>query len=72
MALSLFAINKGYFDDIEVSGVLDFEKNLHDFFNNSSGLKSLLVSLEKNKKLDETSESKLEDGIKQFLKDRNI
>lgn len=31
MALSLFAANEGYLDDIEVSKVLDFEAALHDY-----------------------------------------
>jgi F-type H+-transporting ATPase subunit alpha len=31
MALSLYAVNEGYVDDVEVTKVIDFENALHDF-----------------------------------------
>tara|TARA_E500000331_G_scaffold340143_1_gene371140 strand:- start:1364 stop:2206 length:843 start_codon:yes stop_codon:yes gene_type:complete len=31
MALSLFAANEGYFDDVEIKKVMSFEKSLHEF-----------------------------------------
>ena len=31
MAVSLFAVDKGYIDDVEVTKVVDFEKAMHDF-----------------------------------------
>ena len=31
MALSLFAVNEGYIDDVEVNKVIVFEKALHEF-----------------------------------------
>ena len=36
MAVSLFAGNEGYLDDLELSKVVPFEKALHDFMNNSN------------------------------------
>src|SRR5687767_14896337 len=37
MAVSLFAVNKGYFDDVEVKNVLAFESGLHNFMKTSHG-----------------------------------
>ena len=31
MALSLYAANEGYFDDVEINKVMSFEKSLHEF-----------------------------------------
>ena len=31
MALSLFAANEGYFDDVEIKKVMAFEKALHEY-----------------------------------------
>ena len=31
MALSLFAVNEGYLDDVEINKVITFEKSLHEF-----------------------------------------
>jgi F-type H+-transporting ATPase subunit alpha len=31
MALSLYAVNEGYVDDVEVAKIIDFENALHDF-----------------------------------------
>ena len=31
MALSLYAANEGYFDDVEINKVMAFEKALHEF-----------------------------------------
>jgi len=31
MALSLYAVNEGYLDDVEVAKIIDFENALHDF-----------------------------------------
>ena len=35
MALSLFAANEGYLDDVPVEKVVDYEAAMHDFANNS-------------------------------------
>ena len=36
MALSLYAVNEGYLDEVDVSKVRDFEAALHDFANANS------------------------------------
>ena len=37
MAISLFAIEKGFMDDIAVDKIRAFEKSLHDYFNSTHG-----------------------------------
>ena len=66
MGLSLFAVNKGYFDDVDVVNILKIEKDLHDHFLNNDKLANLLATIQKNQKLDDATESALEDGIKEF------
>jgi len=66
MGLSLFAVNKGYFDDVDVVNILKVEKDLHNHFLNNDKLANLLATIQKNQKLDDTTESALEDGIKEF------
>ena len=68
MGLSLFAINKGYFDDVEVGDVLKVEKELQTFFEADRELKSLLEKIQKSEKLDEKTESSLAKGIEEFKK----
>ena len=68
MGLSLFAINKGYFDDVEVGDVLKVEKELQTFFEADRALKSLLEKIQKSEKLDENTESSLAKGIEEFKK----
>ena len=68
MGLSLFAINKGYFDDVEVGDVLKVEKELQTFFEADKELKSLLEKIQKSEKLDENTESSLAKGIEEFKK----
>jgi F-type H+-transporting ATPase subunit alpha len=31
MALSLYAVNEGYLDDVDVAKIVDYEAALHDF-----------------------------------------
>ena len=68
MGLSLFAINKGYFDDVEVGDILKVEKELQTFFEADRELKSLLEKIQKSEKLDENTESSLAKGIEEFKK----
>ena len=37
MALSLYAVNEGYLDDVEVAKIIDFENALHDFAKANNG-----------------------------------
>ncbi|MDB5954245.1 F0F1 ATP synthase subunit alpha [Ramlibacter sp.] len=66
MAASLFAVNKGYFDDLDVKRVLAFESGLHGWLKDKNA--ALLNKLEVNKALDKDSESELAAAIEAFKK----
>src|SRR6195952_1891402 len=61
MAVTLFAVNKGYFDDVDVKKVLPFEHGLHQYLRDKSA--ALLQKLEANKALDKESEAELASAI---------
>ncbi len=66
MSVSLFAVNKGYLDDIDVKKVLAFESGLHNFMKTSYG--SLLQKIEDTKQLDKDGEAELAAAIAAFKK----
>jgi F-type H+-transporting ATPase subunit alpha len=66
MAVSLFAVNKGYFDDIPVNRVLAFESGLHNFMKTSHA--PLLQKIEETKQLDKDGENSLADAVANFKK----
>jgi F-type H+-transporting ATPase subunit alpha len=66
MAASLFAVNKGYFDDLEVKRVLAFEHGLHAWLKDKYS--ALMTRLETNKALDKESEGELTAAIEAFKK----
>jgi len=66
MAASLFAVNKGYFDDLDVKKVLSFEHGLHQYLKDKHG--ALISKLEQNKALDKESEAELTGAIEAFKK----
>ena len=66
MAVSLFAVNKGYFDDIDVKRVLAFESGLHNFMKTSHA--ALLQKIEDTKQLDKDGEAELASAIAAFKK----
>jgi F-type H+-transporting ATPase subunit alpha len=66
MAVSLFAVNKGYFDSIEVKNVLAFESGLHNFMKSSHA--PLLQKIEQNKALDKDDEAALAAAVGDFKK----
>ena len=66
MAVSLFAVNKGYFDDIDVKKVLPFEAGLHNFMKTSH--MALLKKIEDTKQLDKDGEAELAAAIADFKK----
>jgi F-type H+-transporting ATPase subunit alpha len=68
MAVSLYAVNEGFFDDIEISNVLKFESDLHAFLRNSDEYSNLLNEIESAKKLNQDSEKKLNEAIIEFKK----
>ena len=66
MAASLYAVNNGYLDDIEVKQVLPFEKGLHDHLQTKHA--ALVQSIESSKDLSKDDEAKLKEAIADFKK----
>jgi F-type H+-transporting ATPase subunit alpha len=66
MALTLFAANNGYFDDIEVPKALSAEKALREFAKSKYG--SLVEEVERDKKFSKDVEAKLHELLKDFKK----
>ncbi len=66
MGATLFAVNKGYLDDIDVKKVLDFERGLHQHLKSSHA--ALMAKLEKDKAMDKASEEELTNAITAFKK----
>src|ERR1700712_2548334 len=61
MGATLFAVNKGFMDDVEVKKILAFEHGLHTHLKDKSA--ALLQKLEANKALDKESEAELASAI---------
>src|ERR687898_567457 len=66
MSASLFAVNKGFMDDIDVKKVLAFESGLHSFLKDKHG--ALLSTMEQSKALDKDAEAELTSAITAFKK----
>jgi F-type H+-transporting ATPase subunit alpha len=66
MAASLYAVNKGYFDEVDVKQVLAFESGLHTHLKTSHA--ALLQKLEDSKQMDKDAETELNDAIASFKK----
>src|SRR5256886_16025458 len=66
MALTLFAVNNGYFDDIEVKKALAAEKSMRDYIKGKDG--ALVTPLEEKKDLSAEDEKALHDAIKDWKK----
>jgi F-type H+-transporting ATPase subunit alpha len=66
MALTLFAVNNGYFDDVDVKKALDGEKALREFIKTKYA--SLAEGIEATKNLDADAEKALHAAIKDFKK----
>jgi len=66
MGASIFAVNKGFMDDVDVKKVLAFEAGLHQFLKTSHG--ALLKKLEDQKALDKDAEAELQGAIAAFKK----
>src|ERR1700741_2098254 len=61
MSASLFAVNKGFMDDVDVKKVLAFEHGLHTHLKSSHG--PLLKKIEDSKALDKDAEAELTSAI---------
>ena len=66
MSSTLFAVNKGFLDDIDVKKVLDFEHGLHQFLKTSYG--PLLAKLEKDRAMDKDAEAEMTAAVGAFKK----
>ncbi|MBN9427160.1 MAG: F0F1 ATP synthase subunit alpha [Burkholderiales bacterium] len=66
MALTLFAVNNGYFDDIEVPKALDAERALREFAKTKYA--SLVETMERDKKFSKEVEAQLHELVKDFKK----
>jgi F-type H+-transporting ATPase subunit alpha len=66
MAVSLFAVNKGYLDDIEVKKLLPFEAALHNHMKTKQA--ALLQKIEESRQLDKDGEVALAAAVAEFKK----
>ncbi|MES2402065.1 MAG: F0F1 ATP synthase subunit alpha, partial [Pseudomonadota bacterium] len=66
MAATLFAVNKGFMDDIEVKKVLAFEAGLHSYLKDKNA--ALMAKLEANKAMDKDAEAELNTAVAEFKK----
>ncbi|AYR20620.1 F0F1 ATP synthase subunit alpha [Alcaligenes faecalis] len=66
LAVSLYAVNNGYFDDLEVAQVLPFEKGLKDHLRSKSA--ALVERIESKKELGKEDEAELVAAIQDFKK----
>ena len=66
MAMTLFGVNNGYFDDIDVSKALAAEKGVRDFA--KAKYAALVAEIERDKKFSKDIEAKLHELMKDFKK----
>jgi len=66
MGASLYAVNKGFFDDLDVKKVLAFESGLHAYLKDKHA--ALLAKLEQQKAMDKDAEAELNAAIAAFKK----
>ena len=66
MAVSLFAVNQGSFDDIDVKRILPFEAALHQFMRHKHA--ALMDKIEQTKDLDKDGEKAMAAAIDEFKK----
>jgi F-type H+-transporting ATPase subunit alpha len=66
MAASIFAVNKGFLDDVDVKKTLAFEHGLHQHLKSSHA--ALLAKLESDKAMDKAAEDEMSAAIAAFKK----
>ena len=66
MALTLFAVNNNYMDDVEVKKALSFEKNLREFVKSKHA--ALVESISKSNNLSADDEKALHAAVADFKK----
>jgi F-type H+-transporting ATPase subunit alpha len=64
MALTLFAVNKGYMDDVDVKKILPFESALLAFI--KSKYASIMGTIETSGNLDDATEKALTAAVEEF------
>jgi F-type H+-transporting ATPase subunit alpha len=64
MSVSLFAVNNGYLDDLDVKKVLVFEKGLHDYLKAKHA--AVVERIENSKEVSKDDEAALHQAIKEF------
>jgi F-type H+-transporting ATPase subunit alpha len=64
MAVSLFAANEGYLDDVEAKKVVDFESALHGYMNSSQ--RALMDNINETADYNAEIEQALHDALKDF------
>ena len=66
MGATLYAVNKGYMDDVDVKKILAFESGLHAYLKDKHA--ALLAKLEAAKAMDKDAEAELTAAIGAFKK----
>ena len=66
MALSLFAVNEGYLDDVEVAKISDYESALHDYARSNEG--ELLENINKTGDYNDDIEASMKNICDDFAK----
>jgi len=66
LAVTLFSVNNGYLDDLEVDQILAFEKALKDYL--KSKHEGVITRIEETKELSKEDEAALAEAIKDFKK----
>ena len=68
IAVSLFTVEKGYLDDVELEKVGDFEAALHDYMRNER--KDLMAEIQEQAEYTESVETALHESLKDFKANR--
>jgi F-type H+-transporting ATPase subunit alpha len=66
MAVSLYAVNQGYLDDLPLNKIGDFEKALHDYMDANHG--DLMKEVNEKGQWDEDTEAKFKEALEAFKK----
>jgi F-type H+-transporting ATPase subunit alpha len=66
MGASLFAVNKGFMDDVEIKKVLPFEHGLHAYLKDKHA--ALLAKIESDKAMDKDAEAEMTSAVAAFKK----
>ena len=69
MAISLFAVEKGYVDEVELEKIGSFESALHSFMNSSK--KDLITRINETGDYRDEIEAELQSAIEEFKKDHS-